>query len=257
MRSRGPNPEPRRPRRNPRATQSAAGFLERLRRGAGARRNAGHRALSRERRMARPHPPGSHRGGRRQCRRPQESPAESEWNHAGACRTNDLRHYLNQRLAASAADAATTRRATAARPRNGSRRRKIGPGAEIARCRHQSHRRSVPGGAPRALLVAGATAKLDATADAIAIARALVDRREQVVLVDLTRGPPSISGALGLPRRPGSSTGRLGVPASRMWSRSTRHVASGDLGRQSRSSSSPADDNERFGSRLRGAHPGL
>jgi Mrp family chromosome partitioning ATPase len=58
------------------------------------------------------------------------------------------------------------------------------------------------GGAPRALLVAGATAKLDATTEAIAIARALA-KRERVVLVDLTRGPASISGALGLPRTPG------------------------------------------------------
>ena len=47
------------------------------------------------------------------------------------------------------------------------------------------------------------TAKVDATAEAIAIARALVARREQVVLVDLTRGPASVSGALGLPRTPG------------------------------------------------------
>ena len=59
------------------------------------------------------------------------------------------------------------------------------------------------GGAPRAMLVTGATAKLDATAEAIAIARALVARRDQVVLVDFTRGAVSISGALGLPRTPG------------------------------------------------------
>ena len=76
------------------------------------------------------------------------------------------------------------------------------------------------GGAPRALLVAGASAKVDATAEAIAIARALVAKREQVVLVDLTRGPASVSGALGLPRVPGLTDLVAGRPASRTSSES-------------------------------------
>jgi Mrp family chromosome partitioning ATPase len=59
------------------------------------------------------------------------------------------------------------------------------------------------GAAPRALLVGAASPKLDATSEAISIARALVARREQVVLVDLARGAASVSGALGLPRTPG------------------------------------------------------
>jgi hypothetical protein len=59
------------------------------------------------------------------------------------------------------------------------------------------------GGAPRALLVAGATAKVDATREAISIARALVARREQVVLVDIARRATAVSGTLGLPRAPG------------------------------------------------------
>jgi hypothetical protein len=58
------------------------------------------------------------------------------------------------------------------------------------------------GSAPRALLVAGASANVDATAEAISIARSLA-KREQVVLVDLTRGPAAVSGPLGLPRAPG------------------------------------------------------
>jgi Mrp family chromosome partitioning ATPase len=51
--------------------------------------------------------------------------------------------------------------------------------------------------------VAGASPKVDATAEAISIARSLVARREQVVLVDLTRGPAAVSGPLELPRAPG------------------------------------------------------
>jgi Mrp family chromosome partitioning ATPase len=50
--------------------------------------------------------------------------------------------------------------------------------------------------------VAGASPKVDATREAIVISRALVDRREQVVLVDLARGP-AVSGPLELPRAPG------------------------------------------------------
>ena len=58
-------------------------------------------------------------------------------------------------------------------------------------------------GAPRAVLVSGATPQVDATQEAIRIARALVARREQVVLIDLTRGASAVSGPLGLPRAPG------------------------------------------------------
>jgi Mrp family chromosome partitioning ATPase len=117
-------------------------------------------------------------------------------------RTNDLRHYLNQRLAASAAEAANDS------PRKGEARvrtesNKVGPVMKSIYVVLNHILASGKGGAPRALLVAGTTAKVDATAEAIAIARALVAKREQVVLVDLTRGPASVSGALGMPRVPG------------------------------------------------------
>ena len=62
---------------------------------------------------------------------------------------------------------------------------------------------SSKGGAPRAVLVAGVTPDVDSTQEAIKIARNLVARREQVVLVDLTRGASAVSGPLGLPRVPG------------------------------------------------------
>ena len=58
-------------------------------------------------------------------------------------------------------------------------------------------------GAPRAVLVSGATPQIDATQEAIRIARALVASREQVLLIDLTRGASAVSGPLGLPRAPG------------------------------------------------------
>ncbi len=59
------------------------------------------------------------------------------------------------------------------------------------------------GGAPRAVLVAGVIGQGRRDGRGDPIARALVARREQVVLVDLTRGPAAVSGPLGLPRAPG------------------------------------------------------
>ncbi len=118
-------------------------------------------------------------------------------------RTNDLRHYLNQRLAASAAEAAndSARKGDAPAPKPDSD--KVGPVLKSLDAVLNHILASGKGGAPRALLVAGASPKIDATAEAIAIARALVAKREQVVLVDITRGAASVSGALGLPRAPG------------------------------------------------------
>jgi Mrp family chromosome partitioning ATPase len=118
-------------------------------------------------------------------------------------RTNDLRHYLNQRLAASASEAANepVRKgdAPAAKPAS----HKVGPVLRSLDAVLNHILASGSGSAPRALLVAGSSAKVDATAEAISIARALVARREQVVLVDLTQGPAAVSGPLGLPRAPG------------------------------------------------------
>jgi Mrp family chromosome partitioning ATPase len=118
-------------------------------------------------------------------------------------RTNDLRHYLNQRLAASAAEAANDSPSKDDAPPAKPDSDKVGPVLKSLDAVINHILASGNGAAPRALLVAGAVPKLDATAEAIAIARALVARREQVVLVDMTRGAASISGALGLPRTPG------------------------------------------------------
>jgi Mrp family chromosome partitioning ATPase len=118
-------------------------------------------------------------------------------------KTNDLRAYLNQRLAASAAEAAndSVRKEGSSAAKPGSD--KVGPVLKSLDAVLNHVLASGQGAAPRALLVGAASPKLDATSEAISIARALVARREQVVLVDLARGAASVSGALGLPRTPG------------------------------------------------------
>jgi Mrp family chromosome partitioning ATPase len=161
-------------------------------------------------------------------------------------RTNDLRHYLNQRLAASAAEAAndSPRKGDAApaKPEGD----KVGPVLKSLDAVLNHILAAGNGGAPRALLVAGATPKLDATAEAIAIARALA-KREQVMLVDLTRGPASISGALGLPRAPGLTdlvAGRAGFEdVVRIDEESPLQVISAGNPKLS----GEEDENERFG----------
>jgi hypothetical protein len=104
---------------------------------------------------------------------------------------NDLRHYLNKRLAASQAG---TRKTIAP---------KHDAGAHVLKSLDAvlEHIARQDAGV-RALLVGGAAA-IDATAEAISIARALVAAGHQVVLLDLAHGPHSISAALGLPRFPG------------------------------------------------------
>ncbi len=57
--------------------------------------------------------------------------------------------------------------------------------------------------ATRAVLVAPVSASIDATAAAIELARALAEKWQPVVLVDLTKGAAAVSGPLGLPRTPG------------------------------------------------------
>ena len=122
---------------------------------------------------------------------------------AGApMRPNDLRHYLNQRLAASAAEGgkdAADKTPKAPKSSNG----KTGPVLKSLDAVLNHVLAPGKGVAPRALLVGGATPEVDATQEAIEIARGLVARREQTVLVDLTRGAAAVSGRLGLPRAPG------------------------------------------------------
>jgi Mrp family chromosome partitioning ATPase len=180
-------------------SQSAAGFLERLRRGLAPSEPPETPApQSAEGWLARIRPA-----------RPAETAQEGGSDvvpSAGTLpvlKTNDLRHYLNQRIAASQAEAANdagrNTRAGADKPDID----KVGPVLKSLDAVINHILAASKGGAPRAVLIAGAAPKVDATAEAIGIARALVARREQVVLVDLTRGAASVSGALALPRAPG------------------------------------------------------
>jgi len=127
-------------------------------------------------------------------------------------RTNDLRAYLNRRLAASVAEAANAsvrKEGTVAKPGSD----KVGPVLKSLDAVLNHVVASGQGSAPRFLLVGAASSKLDVTGEAISIARALVARREQVVLVDLTCGSTSVSDMLGLPRTPGLTdltSGRAG-----------------------------------------------
>jgi hypothetical protein len=105
---------------------------------------------------------------------------------------NDLRHYLNKRLAASQAET------HAIVPKHDA-------GAHVLKSLDAVLSQILPArqdAGSRALLIGGAAA-IDATAEAISIARALVTAGDQVVLLDLAHGPHSISAALGLPRFPG------------------------------------------------------
>ena len=221
------------------ATQSAAGFLERLRRG----------LTPGETQTTAPQPQGGWLGRIRPALTAEDddAAASSPAGNMPVLRTNDLRHYLNQRLAASAADAANDSpgkgRPVPSKPDSD----KVGPVLKSLDAVLNHIVASGNGGAPRAMLVAGATAKLDATAEAIAIARALVARRDQVVLVDLTRGPASISGALGLPRTPGLTdlvAGRAGFEdVVRIDEDSSLQVISAGNPKLS----AKDDENERFG----------
>ena len=126
--------------------------------------------------------------------------------------TNDLRAYLNQRLASRGAEAAndSVRKSDAAQSKSDD---KVRPVLKSLDAVINHILAAGKGGAPRALLVVGAAPNVDATPEAIGIARALVARREQIVLVDLTRGAAAISGPLGIPRSPGFSdlaAGRAG-----------------------------------------------
>jgi Mrp family chromosome partitioning ATPase len=108
---------------------------------------------------------------------------------------NDLRHYLTRRIASSDVEDIPPA------PKAG--HGKVGPVSKSFDAVLDRVLASATGGLPRALLVAGTSSKTDATHTAINLAHALVDRNEQVVLVDLAKGASTVSGPLGMPRVPG------------------------------------------------------
>ena len=195
-------PEPAKP-NAPAGAQSAAGFLERLRRGLSPSGSepqtvAAFPAEGWLCRIRGAHPADEGTGAVMAA-----STTSPTAGKMPVLRTNDLRHYLNQRLTAAAAEAAhdSVRNGNAVASKTDSHM--VRPVLKSLDAVLNHILASGKGGAPRALLVAGASAKVDATAEAISIARALVARHEQVVLVDLGRGPAAVSGPLGLPRAPG------------------------------------------------------
>ena len=129
-------------------------------------------------------------------------------------RPNDLRHYLQQRMASAQRLPAkdTTAPSTAPRPvkaRNG----RVGPVLTSLDTVINHVFAAAKGEAPHALLVASAAPKTDSAPDAIELSRALVAKHANVLLIDLTRGASAVSGVLGLPRSPGFTdlmAGRVG-----------------------------------------------
>jgi uncharacterized protein involved in exopolysaccharide biosynthesis/Mrp family chromosome partitioning ATPase len=117
-------------------------------------------------------------------------------------RSNDLRAYLAQRMAAPAprpARAASSNLIRAVKAGNG----KVGPVLKSFDAVLDHVLAAGKGIAPRAVLVAASAPKADAAQIAVKLARALAVGREQVVLADLTRGSAAVSGPLHLPRAPG------------------------------------------------------
>ena len=135
--------------------------------------------------------------------------------------TNDLRAYLNQRLASRGTEAANDfpGKSDAAQPnRDADKARPVLKSLDavinhILACGN--------GGAPRALLVVGASPKIDATPQAIGIARTLVARREQILLVDLTAARPPSPARSGFRACPGSA---ISPPVARASSPSSRSM---------------------------------
>jgi len=124
-----------------------------------------------------------------------DSKPTSKGVEMSALSPNDLRNYLTQRIASPDV------RDIPPAPKIG--HGKVGPVLKSLDAVLDRVLASATGGLPRALLVAGTSPKADATHTAINLARDLVDRNEQVVLVDLAKGASTVSGPLGMPRVPG------------------------------------------------------
>jgi Mrp family chromosome partitioning ATPase len=121
---------------------------------------------------------------------------------ASSSRPNDLRHYL-QHMASAPHEAGHDARPDAGAHPTKMEKGKVGAVLKSLNAVLNHILAAGKGEAPAALLVAPATEKVDATSEAIEIARALVAKRLRVVLVDLTRGAAAVSGRLGIPRVPG------------------------------------------------------
>jgi hypothetical protein len=173
--------------------QSAAGFLERFRQSLALAESEAEAAAQelRARGFAR-----FRFAAKNVAEHPELAVAAPRGASLPALEPNDLRNYLNRRLAPPVAG------------KMGSLAPK--PGGEVDGTSLKSHDALLDhilaageGAAPHALLVGGAAADADAAAEAISIARALVVPGNLVVLLDLAREPCSVSCALDLPHAPG------------------------------------------------------
>lgn len=190
------------------ARRSTADFIQRLRKDATASSNAGTQNDAET-------PPSRSTGflsrfrGKKSDETAEASPPEKaardiEDSHRekamAALSPNDLRHYLTQRVAASEKDEDL---AVLAMPSIGMG--DVGPVLGSLDAVLDTVLKSATGGLPRTLLIAGTSARAQSPAAAIAIARNLAERNEQVALVDLAMGSAVISGQLSMPRVPGFS----------------------------------------------------
>jgi Mrp family chromosome partitioning ATPase len=122
---------------------------------------------------------------------------------AGSPSSNDLRDYLAQRIAAAAQQPAKRAPAASVRSQQKVGNRKFDAVLISFDAVLDQVLAVAKGSAPRAVLVSGVVDKAESAKTAIRLGRALAERREQVVLVDVTRGSEVVSGPLGLPRAPG------------------------------------------------------
>jgi uncharacterized protein involved in exopolysaccharide biosynthesis len=200
------SPEPAKPNPSAGELSAAAGLLDRLRRGLSLGPSETPAADPQPaaglfNRLRRALPTGQGEGAKQPNKAAGSTPPKA--GETASLRPNELRHYLNQRIAAAASEPAndSVRNGPPPAPNAGSS--KLGPVLKSLDAVLNHILASGKGSAPRAVLVAGVSAKVDATPEAIQIARSLVARREQAVLVDLTCGATAVSGPLGLPRAPG------------------------------------------------------
>ena len=140
-------------------------------------------------------------------------PTADEAPQLPSTRPNDLRHYLQQRMANAqrlpAKDPAPLAPPRPIKAGNG----RVGPVLTSLDTVLNHVLAAAKGEAPHALLVASAAPKTDSAPDAIELSRALIAKNANVLLIDLTRGASAVSGVLGLPRSPGFTdlmAGRVG-----------------------------------------------
>lgn len=141
-----------------------------------------------------------------------EPPRSAPRAEADAGAPNDLRSYLQRRAALQTRDLARdARRKDAVPSKPGSGR--VGPVLKSLDAVLNHVRARSAGSTPRTVLVAPVSTEIDATDEAIRIARALLSGKQRGVLVDLARGATAVSGRLGLSRAPGFTdlaAGRVG-----------------------------------------------